>query len=86
MIDQGSVKDVVKGFFKSRGIINIRYIKVNANEREGVVHVGIYIEKPISLTILIDLTTELSSKFKLSNWLIYAPHGGLIRLTGSVGK
>ena len=86
MINQGSIKETVKGFFKSRGIINIRYIKVNANEHEGVVHIGIYVEKPISLTTLIDLATELSSKFKLSNWLIYAPHGKLIRLTGSVIK
>ncbi|MGC9135885.1 hypothetical protein [Caldivirga sp.] len=86
MVDQGSVKEVVKGFFKSRGIVNIRYIKVHANEREGLMHIGIYIEKPISLTTLVDLTVELGNRFKLSNWQIYAPHGGLIRLTGSIIK
>mgnify|MGYP001770739280 CR=1 FL=1 len=86
MVDQKNVKEAVKGFFKSRGIVNIRYVKVNVNEHEGLIHIGIYIDKPISLTTLVDLTTELSSKFKLSNWLIYAPHGRLIRLTGSIIK
>jgi hypothetical protein len=84
MINQADVKKAVKDYVKSKGVTGIRFVKVTLNRGSGTsVHISLYLDKPIELTFFNGLIDELSKRYGLRNWLIYAPHGRLIRLSAT---
>lgn len=83
MINPTEVKMFIKGFIKSRGITNIRFIKVHIDGKNPVgIYISLYLDKPIDVAVINDLMNELSKRYSLRGWMIYAPHGKLIRLSG----
>ena len=81
---QQVVKSKVDEYLKNVERVPLKYTKVSVNpssDQRWVLHIKIYLLRPIRLTTLNELVKIINQFVKSSEWYVFAPHSNAIRIS-----